>query len=171
MSIFGSSSQEADVRSGIAYRLSIFRQTLTTANIFKILVMNPAGSGVNMAVQGATTDSYASAVGSLTAFRAPTGGLPTAAITTAGTSTGIITPLNSVISRAPLITVLANSDVTANPFTGGTQSQQKPIYTNGPTKADESLVLFKPGTGIAIQFGGTVAVDFAYTLLWSEEPS
>ena len=174
MSIFGASYQESDVRSGLAYRLSIFRQTLTAAQNFKITLTNPANSGVNMVVQSATTDSYASVVGSITAFRSPTAGLPTQAITTAGTATGIITPLNNVplaggIVRPPLVTVLANPDVSTSPMTGGTTSQQKPIYTNAPTKSDETIVILKPGSVLGVQIGGTVAVDFAYTLIWSEE--
>lgn len=169
MSIFGAGYVEQGVRNGTAYRLTLFRQAVMATNLLKLMLTNPAGSGVNMIVVSTTTDSYATVIGSISSFRSPTGNLPATPVTTAGNNLGIISPLNNNFSRPPLVTVLADNTVSTAGYTGGTMTQQKPMYTNGQTKSDETIVILKPGSVLAIQFGGAVALDFAYNLIWVEE--
>ncbi len=170
MSIFGVGYIEQAVRTGTAYRLAIFRQTITAAQNVKLLLTNPSGSGVNMVVVSTTTDSYATVIGNIVSVRNPTGGLPTTALTTAGGGIGIINPLNNSISRVPVVTAAAEVALVTNAYSGGIVTQMKPMYSNGQTKGDETIVILKPGSQLAVQFGGGAALDFAYNLIWCEEP-
>ncbi len=176
MSVFGAAFVEAAVRDGRAYRYSMLRTTLLATSLFKNLITNPAGSGINMVIYATTVDSYGSAVANLQSFRGPVGGtlanLPTQAVgvSTATPTGAIIIPLNNTIVRVPKVTVMAGSDSVANGFSGGITTQQKPIYTNAPTKTDETITILGPNSTLGIQLGGGVALDVAYTLLWCEEP-